>query len=72
MNLRAEVDQDSCISSGRCVAEAPEAFQFDADEIAQAVDGANTLERGRMLQVARGCPSGAIRVLEDGVPRGVD
>jgi ferredoxin len=65
VSVRAEVDEDLCISSGKCVAEAPASFAFDDDEIAHAVDGAATLDRTRLITVARTCPSGAISVFED-------
>ena len=64
MAVRAEVDEDTCISSGKCVADAPGAFEFDDDEIAHATSLAGTLERDRLIQVARTCPSGAIRVFD--------
>lgn len=64
MTLRAEVDQDVCLSTGKCVADAPSAFEFDAEEIAHSIDGARSLDDQRLIAVARNCPSGAIRVLD--------
>lgn len=64
MTLRAQVDPDICISSGRCVADAPGAFAFDDDEIAGAIDGAASLEREALLTIARNCPAEAIRVYD--------
>ncbi|HVB42838.1 MAG TPA: (4Fe-4S)-binding protein [Streptosporangiaceae bacterium] len=72
MALLARVDKDVCISSGKCVADAQGSFEFDADEIAQAVDGAAALDRARLIAIARTCPSGAISVTEDGVPLNLD
>ncbi len=63
-SLRAAVDSDLCMSSGKCVADAPSAFAFDEDEIAHAVDEARGVDRDELLRVARGCPAGAIRVYD--------
>lgn len=61
MALIARVDKDVCISSGRCVGDAPSAFRFDADEIAEAVQPPPPgLSEETLLNVARNCPSGAI------------
>jgi ferredoxin len=66
--LRAHVDKDVCISSGKCVADAPQAFDFDDDEIAEAIDGHPGLSDDGLVEVARTCPSGAIHVHDaDGV-----
>jgi ferredoxin len=65
MSLRAEVDRDACMSSGKCVADAPQAFEFDDDEIARTVGGARSLDRGRLIAVARNCPAEAIAVFDD-------
>lgn len=62
MSYRAHVDKDVCISSGRCVAEAPDAFSFDEAEIAGAVDGHPGLSDESLVDLARTCPSGAIQV----------
>jgi len=68
MTYQASVDKDVCISSGKCVADAPEAFVFDDDEIAETVDGHPGLSDDALVELARACPSGAIRVLDgDGV-----
>ncbi len=68
MTVRVEVDQESCLSSGRCVADAPEAFQFDADEIAHSVDGGRALDVARLTSIARNCPASAIRLYEGNRP----
>jgi len=61
---RIELDRDVCVSSGRCVAEAPETFRFDGDEIAELVPGGPRPAGERMFDLARDCPSGAIRVFD--------
>lgn len=64
----ATVDKDVCISSGKCVADAPDAFVFDDDEIASAVEGHPGLSDSALVDLARTCPSGAIHVYDaDGV-----
>jgi ferredoxin len=69
VGVRVRVDRQSCQSSGRCVAAAPEAFAFDAEHLAALVPGAPALARERALAIARGCPALAIEVLgEDGAP----
>ena len=56
VSLRAEVDEGLCISSGRCVAEGTGNFEFSADQIAYAVDGARGLSETALLTIARACP----------------
>lgn len=67
MTYRAVVDRDVCISSGRCVADEPEAFRFDAEEIARVAPDASNVPDERLLDVARACPSGAIRLFDGDV-----
>ena len=64
MSYTASVDKTVCISAGLCVAEAPEAFVFDDDEIAEAVEGHPGLSDEALVELARSCPSGALRVLD--------
>jgi ferredoxin len=61
----ARIDKQSCLSSGRCVTEAPEAFGFDADHLAEALPGAATLPLARLCEIARACPAFAIGVFDD-------
>jgi len=61
------LDSDVCVSAGRCVAMAPGFFVFDADEISTLVETGPRPEDGALLRIARSCPSGAIRLLLDGV-----
>lgn len=62
MSYRIDVDRDVCISSGRCVADAPEYFRFDDDEIAERVPDTGQPSDERILDLARACPSGALVV----------
>jgi ferredoxin len=61
---RITVDQDVCLSSGKCVADAPDLFRFDDDEIAEPVPGALPPSDDRILDLARACPSGALVVTD--------
>ena len=67
VTLRVEVVEDRCISSGRCVGDAPEAFAFDDDELATPLPGAARLDRRRLVELARNCPGEAIVVYDDDV-----
>ena len=64
MALRVEVDQDECMSSGKCVANHPEAFGFDGDELVVLTEGAPLASDEVKLHAARNCPSGAIRLFD--------
>ncbi len=64
MAHRVEVDRDVCISSGKCVADLPELFRFDDDELAELVPGASLPSVEVQLDLARACPSGALRVFD--------
>ena len=67
--MRVRVDRNGCMSSGRCIAAAPEVFAFDADRLARAAEGETALALDDALAIARGCPALAIDVLdEDGEP----
>jgi ferredoxin len=66
MGIRVRVDANSCQSSGRCIASAPEAFAFDGDRLAKAVGEGAGLSRERALEIARGCPALAIEVFDEG------
>jgi ferredoxin len=65
MAIRVRVDPDSCQSSGRCIASAPEAFSFDADRLARARAAAGELGLERAREIARGCPALAIEVYDE-------
>jgi ferredoxin len=65
MGYSVSIDRDACISSGNCVADSPDAFDFDDDDIAMVKEeGASQLSDARLLRVARNCPAGAI-ILKD-------
>lgn len=65
MAYTVEVDKDTCISSGRCVADYPAAFAFDPDELSEPLPGAADLTDAERLDAARNCPSEAITVRDE-------
>ena len=62
MGYSVSIDREACISSGNCVADSPDAFDFDDDDIAIVKEGSAQLLDDRLLRVARNCPAGAIIV----------
>lgn len=60
MGYSVSIDREACISSGNCVADSPNAFDFDDDDIAVVKDGVSELPDDRLMRVARNCPAGAI------------
>ena len=71
MGYSVSIDREACISSGNCVADSPNAFDFDDDDIAMVKDGVSELGDDRLLRVARNCPAGAI-ILRDVEGKEVD
>jgi len=65
MGYRIEIDTDTCVSSGKCVADHPVAFEFDVDELAIVLSGASELNDAVLLKAARRCPSGAIVLFDE-------
>lgn len=69
MVVEVAVDPDLCIGSGDCTRVAPAAFRLDE---AQGVSlpilsGVENTDPALLIQAARGCPTQAIRVVQDGV-----
>ena len=64
MSHQVRIDKDLCMSSGRCVADHPQAFRFDDDEIAEPTDTIDQVSDEALLEAARECPSEAIEVLD--------
>ena len=62
------VDQEECVSAGKCVASAPGYFVFDDDQIATVDPKGPAPDETMLLRIARACPSGAIRLFRDGQP----
>ena len=64
MAFRVEIDQDECMSVGRCVADFPAGFGFDDDELATVLPSVGELTDQQLLRAARNCPSRAIMVFD--------
>ena len=64
MTLHLAIDVDNCMGSGSCVADFPQAFDFDEDELTHLHD-AEVLSDEEIVRVARRCPSQAIVVTDD-------
>ena len=56
------IDKERCVSAGRCIADEPSAFGFDADELAEVLPGASELSVERLIVLARRCPGLAIEI----------
>lgn len=65
MAYTAKVDRDLCIGAGACVADVPEAFAFDEENIAVVLPGAAEVPGDRLLSAARACPATAIFVFDE-------
>lgn len=64
MTVRISVDPDACISSAKCIYDAPQVMRFDDDEIAQVIPGAAPASLDAALALARNCPGGALHVFD--------
>ena len=62
MSYTVRIDADVCISTGNCIRRRPEAFAFDEDDVSVPQPGAAALSLAELVEVARSCPVGAIRV----------
>lgn len=65
--LHIWIDQNECVSAGRCIATAPHLFRFDDDELATIDPAAALPDDETLVRIARTCPNGAIHVARDGV-----
>ena len=63
--MKLLIVRDDCLSSGMCVADAPEAFAFDDEELVVALPGLDDLAEARAVTIVRNCPSGALRLACD-------
>jgi len=64
MPYTVRIDKRSCQSSGNCIAAAPEAFGWDADDLGDARPAAGGLPRERLLEIARRCPALCITITD--------
>ena len=65
MGCHVRIDKQGCLSSGRCVSAAPEAFGWDEDHLADVRPAAASLSRDGLVAIARNCPSLSITVLDE-------
>lgn len=65
MGYRVTVDKDECLSSGKCVADYPDGFDFDDDDLAEVQPGAGSLTDEQLVRAARNCPARAIHVFDE-------
>lgn len=45
MTFRIEIETDDCMSSGKCVADYPEVFVFDEEELAALIPNAKLTDK---------------------------
>jgi len=64
MAYRIEILVDDCMSSGKCVGDYPQTFDFDDEELAMLKEEGAVLSDDDMLRVARNCPSRALMVFD--------
>lgn len=64
MPYRIEIVVDDCMSSGKCVGDYPDTFDFDDDELAMLRADGTALSDENMLRVAGNCPSRALQVFD--------
>jgi ferredoxin len=66
VSLTVTIDPELCVGSGDCVRLVPEAFQL-VDELGVSVPrpDAGDADPRRLLEAALGCPTQAIRVVDE-------
>ena len=65
MNYRVEVKKELCISSAKCVSDAPKIFKFDEDELAEPVTEVIQEQLEVFIRLARNCPGEAITIYDE-------
>ncbi|MBE5966050.1 MAG: ferredoxin [Lachnospiraceae bacterium] len=63
--MKASVDQEGCISCGLCIDVCPEVFQFNDNEVSEAIDDEipeDFIERAK--EARDGCPVSVIDLQE--------
>jgi ferredoxin len=58
--LTLRIDRDLCVGFGDCIQVAPEAFELDSEGVAVVIQGAEEVERERLLEACRACPVDAL------------
>ena len=65
MNYRVEVKKELCISSAKCVSDAPKIFKFDEDELAEPVTEVIQEQLEVLIRLAGNCPGEAIAIYDE-------
>ena len=65
MNYRVEVKKELCISSAKCVSDAPKIFKFDEDELAEPVTEVIQEQLEVLIRLARNCTGEAITIYDE-------
>ena len=60
----AEIDPQLCLGTSACELAAPEHFELNERGVAEFHESRPPLTKGRLLEIARGCPQGAIRIVD--------
>jgi ferredoxin len=61
---RIEIDRDTCISAGSCVAIAPQTFQLDEEGKVKLVDPKGN-DDATIIEAAKSCPVNAITLTDE-------
>jgi ferredoxin len=59
------IDRALCIGAATCVALAPKAYVLDSEAKAVYLDTASDESDEALLDAAKGCPVGAIKIIDD-------
>ena len=59
------IDRSACIGAATCVALAPKAWALDNEAKAIILDTAGEESDQALLDAAKGCPVGAIKIVDD-------
>jgi ferredoxin len=58
--LTLRIDRRLCVGFGDCIQVAPEAFALDDEGVAVVIEGADSVERDRLVEACRACPVDAL------------
>jgi ferredoxin len=63
-DLTVRIDRLRCIASSNCMEVAPEAFEFDAENICAFKENPGPIERDRLIEACDICPVDALIVFD--------
>ena len=63
-DLTIRIDRGTCIGTGNCMKVAPEAFEFDAENIVAFQGNPAAIERERLIEACQVCPVDALTVID--------